>query len=767
MTAHILFGASNQSTSLDLWATQAGSTSGSTFGSTSGPTSGAVDLGVAITQDFDPVRIGAITLFIGGNAQGVQQLWKTDGTVAGTIAFPLRDASGQLLTVNAMQAFGGRAVIAAENPVTHAGSVWITNGTGAGTTLLATGLTASGFQVVGDTLYFTGAPDPFNAGNEQLFSSNGTEAGTVRISPLGTTMAPDAFAALGGGTLLFENDRDANGNPASTLWVTNGTISGTHQLTPDNLGTDVGANDFVSLGTVALFSFAVGDAGGSALWISDGTAAGTRQIVVAKSVVLSDVGDLTLFGGKVLFAATDSDGNSGLWITDGTDAGTRLLRQYADIGSLTAFGSRLAFTALDANNHPSLWVTDGTTAGTVEILPANTASTGLDPQGLFAYFDRIGFTGTNAKGQQGLWLSDGTSTGTAAIAVPGVATMTTETTALAGSGNVILLDQVGSPYVAVDGDTIRAGTGNGVVIDPIGAVLVTGGPGSLLFEGGTGASTVTGGTGPLTVSGGSGGGVYTGGSAGGNLLVAGGGNTTLVGGGAHDALFGAASGQTAMVAVGAHATLVGGGGVTGLWGGASGGAVMFTGNGSSTVYGSTSGQDTIVGGSGALQVNASGGEAVFSGSNSTVVTGSRTAADSIIGGAGSLVVSGQGGNMLVVGGSGAAAITVGTGYGLVFQGSGAMSIAGDGPLQIIEGSGSATIAAGAGGIVLDIVKGAAGGLDVVSGFRPASDQIDLFGFTKADLHTHVQNGSVTITMADGSRITLAGVSDPGQSVHFA
>jgi ELWxxDGT repeat protein len=760
MTAHILFGASNQTTRvLDLWATQTDTASNTV--------SGAVDLGVAIRQGFDPVRIGAVSLFIGGNAAGLPQLWSTDGTAAGTRASQLLAVSGQALTVNAMQAFRGKAVIAAENPVDHTSSLWITDATRGGTTMLASGLTASGFQVVDGTLYFTGAQDPFNVARERLFRSDGTMAGTTAISPAGTIVAPDALVALANGRVLFENSRDSDGNLASTLWVTDGSVAGTRQLAVPNLQPDSGRNGFVSVDGLGLFGFAVGADGGSALWTSDGTAGGTRQIVVAGGdTVLTAVGSLTPFGGKVLFAASDAGGRSGLWISDGTDAGTRLLGLYAGIGSLTAFGGKVGFSAIDAGR-PALWITDGTASGTHEVLAAGAAATGLDPQGLFPYFDRLGFTGADAGGHHGLWLSDGTDGGTGEVAVPAASTMLTDTTALAGSGNLVLLDGV-TPYYAVDGDTVRGGAGQDVVVDPSGAILVGGGVGPLTFVGGTGFSTVTGGAGPLTVFGGGGGGIYAGGfdaaGSGGNVLIAGGGNTTLTGGGSLDRLFGASGGNTSMAAAHGRETLVGGGGDTVFQAGVEQAAVIFTGDGAATVLGGNAGGDTIVGGAGTLRLGARGGEAVFAGSGAATVTGSSNGPDSIIGGTGALVVSGQGSNMIVVGGAGPASIDTGNGYGLIFQGGGDMSIAARGPLQVIAGSGSASIAVGSGGILLDVVRGAAGGLDVIGGFRPQTDRIDLFGFTAPDLHSHVTDGSVTLSLSDGTRITLLGITDPGHAL---
>ena len=82
------------------------------------------------------------------------------------------------------------------------------------------------------------------------------------------------MAAAGSRRVVFEDDQGSSGNAASSLWVTDGTATGTYQLAVANLGSDAGGHDFVSLGGLAVFSFAVGEAGGSGLWVSDGTASG-------------------------------------------------------------------------------------------------------------------------------------------------------------------------------------------------------------------------------------------------------------------------------------------------------------------------------------------------------------------------------------------------------------------------------------------------------------------------------------------------------------
>ena len=747
MTAHILFGVTSAA-GLTLWSTDG-----------NGP--GAVSLGVSIAAAFDPVRVGTTTLFIGG-IKGVPSLFGTDGTLAGTA--PVTLSAGAKLTVTAIAAFGGQAAIATTG-AGGAGSLWLSNGTTS--RCIETGLLVSGLFAIGGTLYFTGQTMAGGVASRRLYSSDGTVSGTHQITSGSTPLAPDTIAALPGGLVLVRNGVDGS------LWaVANGTAS---RIMPAAAGTSEGTGGLVSFAGVALFSitdstWGTVSPGAMTLWRSDGTAAGTRQIVTT-AAGFESIGPLVAVAvgaGVALFAATDGKGVAGLWSTDGVKA--TLIGHYAGVQDITAFGSQVAFSALDAAGHLQLWISDGTAAGTHVVLPAGAAASGLAPLGLFDYSGMIGFTGTDSSGHASLWLGDGTTAGTAAVASASGASFQSATEAVAGSGSVVLLDSLHSAtYVALDGDTVRGGVDAASVQAPAGNVSVIGGSGALTFTGGSGTSTVIGGSGATTLNGGSGGGMFTAGRAGGSVLAASGGNTTLTGGGALDRLFGAGSGSTTLVAGQGRETLVGGGGSSVFLGGTSAPAMIYAGAGAATVQ-EQGGGDTIMGGAGTLQVigSAGHGEAVFAGSGATTISGSLGGADTITGGSGALLVNGRGSNMLVVGGSGSTQVAAGSAAALVYQGRGAMTVgAGSGWLEIVAGAGAATINAGSGGLLIEVTKGSAGGSDVVSGFNPAIDRISLFGYGAADLHLHVASGSSTLSVSDGTTITLLGVANLGSAIERA
>ena len=336
-----------------------------------------------------------------------------------------------------------------------------------------------------------------------------------------------------------------------------------------------------------------------------------------------------------------------------------------------------------------------------------------------------------------------------------------------GGAGLVALPPGDQFYAAAAGTTVLGGSGNDTVIASAGLVTASGGAGLLTFVGGTGASSVTGGAGSETIFGGTGGGAFTGGAGGQNVLVsegASGANTTLTGAAAGDRIFGSAAGHDLLVAAVGRESIQGGGGSTTIEGGATAASVIFAGSGPTTVDGGAAGADTIVGGAGAIDVSAAG-DAIFGGAGALAVSGSTARADSIIGGAGALDVTGQGGNMLVVASTSLSHIDTGNGASLIFAGSGATSITGGtGSMQVVLGAGSTNVTEGAGAALFDVVKGAAGGTDVLNGFRPGTDQIHLFGYAAADLQIASSNGSTLVSLADGTRIDIVGVTNLGGSI---
>ena len=327
------------------------------------------------------------------------------------------------------------------------------------------------------------------------------------------------------------------------------------------------------------------------------------------------------------------------------------------------------------------------------------------------------------------------------------------------------------------------------------------GAAATLYGTGSGGG-ITGSSSGATLVGQEEGAVVTAASVGGDTLVAGASGQTLDGSNASsgDVFFGAASGGTVFKGGLGHDTVIGGGGSNTVTSG-TGGSVIFLGGGHNLVQ--SQGADTIVGSSGNDTIQA-GGAAVtlFAGSGTTSFTGG-SAASTVIGGSGGLTVSGgagggaffgsASGNNLLQSGSGTAFLA-GAGNGdqliatgnasdilvaasgnetldaagsagnnILYGGSGADVVSlGSGANTFLAGSGSAAITTGSGSAMFDFVAGI-GGSATITGFDASRDQLGLFGYGDGEAASalgdaSVTGGNTTLSLSDGTRITLVGVT---------
>jgi Ca2+-binding RTX toxin-like protein len=269
----------------------------------------------------------------------------------------------------------------------------------------------------------------------------------------------------------------------------------------------------------------------------------------------------------------------------------------------------------------------------------------------------------------------------------------------AGSGSVTIPS--GAEYVTSEGSsTIQLTAGAPTVFAATGNPLVFGNSASLTFVGGSGAATVIGGTGGNSVSGGSG-----------SLLLFANSATTYTTGSGAATIIGGAGGLTAVLGAGGGEIFGGSGGVNSLW--ASNGTAALVGVGSGDILNvSGTGNDILVGGSGAETLNAS---------QST-------------------------GNNAFFGGTGAESINGGTGNDYFLVGSGNETLSGHGGTNAYV-----------------FVAGAAPRTDTVTDFNSASDLIVLFNYgsnapAAALSSAVVAGGGTTVTLSDGTSIILPGAT---------
>ena len=316
-----------------------------------------------------------------------------------------------------------------------------------GTTVDTSEITASGvssvlstnsnpdFTVFGNEVLFAGNG---SSGYPGLWETNGTPAGTSELNVVGAYkygLDPSNFTVLGSEVIFDGLDQ----NQRSTLWVTNGTTAGTSEITVPTSNNNgiffiVGSNpDFTVLGTKVLFR---GDgAGGVGLWVTDGTTTGTSELTSAGSSTLGLLyfttnPDITALGSNAVFTTSGNGSLGNLWVTNGTAAGTSELSvsgaysggSIASQGAyFTVFGHDAIFLGVNTNDQPTVGVTNGTSEGSSELTVGGAYSGGLfdwstSPNPEFtALGNEVLFEGEDQSGHLGLWVTNGTVLGTSEL----------------------------------------------------------------------------------------------------------------------------------------------------------------------------------------------------------------------------------------------------------------------------------------------------------------------------------------------------------------
>jgi ELWxxDGT repeat protein len=367
--------------------------------------------------------------------------------------------------------------------------LWRSDGTAAGTSIVKdiypgnTGSYPGDFYAINGTLYFT-ATTP-TAGRE-LWKTDGTTAGTVMVKDIkagaiggfehsstydyySTSFSP---VWTQGNTFYFvaiDYSSVPNGNTPSNnyeLWKSDGTDVGTVKVKDINSNGSTGSypGDFYAFNG-ALYFTATTAANGRELWKTDGTTAGT---VLVKDIKAGAIGGFeysstydyysTSFspvwtqGNTFFFVAIDyssvpngntPSNNYELWKSDGTDVGTVKVKDINSNGSTGSYpgdfysnNGTLYFTATTAASGRELWKTDGTTAGTILVKDIKAGaiggfeysstydyySTSFSPvwtQGNTFFFVAIDYSsvpnGSTANNNYELWKSDGTDVGTVKV----------------------------------------------------------------------------------------------------------------------------------------------------------------------------------------------------------------------------------------------------------------------------------------------------------------------------------------------------------------
>jgi|GEM_PF-2638632 len=373
--------------------------------------------------------------FLAGNAEFGKELWKTDGTEQGTVL--VKDiktgsengASGSLIASGNYLYFTANADDYFNPGSVQGNELWKTDGTEAGTTLvkdIALGPASSMTNLNGidlnGTLVFTAYT--LEAGNE-IWKTDGTSTGTVLIKNINNNNL-HSISSLNLYTkfndeIYFLADDNING---IEIWKTDGTTSGTKILKDINTSPDYSS--------VNVFKFHVDEVNNklffygknnnqaeNKLWVSDGKENGTKNIAdLIQPDIYSPTNYFITFNEHSYFSGKNDKNGVELYKSDGTAENTKLLKdiEYSSSSSpakLINVNGNVFFRGTNEDSYGNqLFKSDGTKEGTSLIKKIGSNSNIDDKSEMVVINNKLIFSAHNNSDGFEPWVSDGTESGT-------------------------------------------------------------------------------------------------------------------------------------------------------------------------------------------------------------------------------------------------------------------------------------------------------------------------------------------------------------------
>ena len=382
-------------------------------------------------------KVGDSAFFTANDGVAGTELWRSDGTPTGTAL--VRDikpgASGSLPTF--LSAATGRMFFLADDGVTGR-ELWIVDEAGSGATLvhdiypgLYGSLDESRFLGTIGNRAILGPLHPLLGA--ELWTSDGTETGTVLVKNIGGDLAGSSFPTQltpVESSLYFRTDTP----DGRAIWQTDGSSIDQVSWSSDGRALTLGkCGDFLCFNS------------GGSFFRTDGTEAGTSILmpssfatpletggityleVVPESGAhvslfrLHDNGDLVFLSYMQQLSALPTRGllfyrlGTGIGVSDGTPAGTGLIREFAVHPSILGESNGNVFFMIGSDTGIQIWRTQGTYESTKPVTTilgsqlSLQSKRGVDANGLFFFVISRGLSHSE------LWRSDGTEAGTSKV----------------------------------------------------------------------------------------------------------------------------------------------------------------------------------------------------------------------------------------------------------------------------------------------------------------------------------------------------------------
>lgn len=303
---------------------------------------------------------GNVFYFNASDSQHGYELWRTDGTTAGT--YLLKDINKKTASSFAKPMFGvGNYLYFMADDISHGNELWRTDGVNANLYADLNGNVGNSNVASSSYNYHVKYGNSSIADINTQFYHFTPDGNMKHLSflPIYYFSIPHEYK-----NLLYFMGNDGN------LWSTDCTIPGTKkQVHLDSTGNGTGfwgVNDLIKVDTLLFFN----SNNGSVLWKTNGKKNGTVKLYTFSSPTISTISSsyiTTLASEKILYFFRLVDywtSTSELWASNGTTSGTIKLLSGNNFSVLGTLNNKLYFMY-----NYRLWQSDGTVAGTSQLDP--------------------------------------------------------------------------------------------------------------------------------------------------------------------------------------------------------------------------------------------------------------------------------------------------------------------------------------------------------------------------------------------------------------
>lgn len=362
---------------------------------------------------------GSTIFFVADDGVHGDELWKTDGTMSGTMLVKDINPGYPGSYITNLTSFSGELLFSANNGI-YGLELWKSDGTAEGTVLVKNikpetdefdySSNPGDFRVFNNALYFT-ASDEWNVAD--IWKTDGTENGTVKYYETENIDIRDLTVV--NNSLFFVKQYGPN-----QLFVTDGTLNGTHEILVDDYYT---IDELIKVDNKLFFItntsyrkeirlYALNPADNSFILLRE-----YNSVMYGSNDILN----MTEVNNELYYSIqTDFNNNiytDVLWKSNGTIAGTDTIRTFTfdpywsgqNMSDFIDYKNKLYFRG-KFSGHYTLSESDGTYQGTKAVTNVNLYSDEIQ----FTISDNLlYFTGSYSNINNLVWRTDGTAQGTA------------------------------------------------------------------------------------------------------------------------------------------------------------------------------------------------------------------------------------------------------------------------------------------------------------------------------------------------------------------